>query len=95
MARGEISEATGTRAVRQRSTSGEHSPVRQYGFSSCLPRSKLVVELTPLRADALEDHPTASQFFSSIKRRCGPADRKSQGSPRLTPGVCGVPEPKN
>ncbi len=25
-----ISEATGTRAVRQRSTSGEHSPVRQY-----------------------------------------------------------------
>jgi hypothetical protein len=36
----EISEATGTRAVRQRSTSGEHSPVRQYVFSSCLPRSR-------------------------------------------------------
>jgi hypothetical protein len=29
----------GTRAVRQRSTAGEHSPVRQYVFSSCLPRS--------------------------------------------------------
>jgi hypothetical protein len=34
----DISEATGTRAVRQRSTSGELSPVRQYGFLSRLPR---------------------------------------------------------
>src|SRR5580704_693930 len=35
-----INEATGARLVRQRLTSREHSPVRQYGFSSCSPRSK-------------------------------------------------------
>src|SRR5947209_4146858 len=33
------SEATGACLVRQRLTSREHSPVRQYVFSSCLPRS--------------------------------------------------------
>ena len=31
------SEATGARLVRQRSTSREHSPMRQYGFLSRLP----------------------------------------------------------
>src|SRR6516225_4225862 len=44
VARAEINEATGTRVVRQRSKSGKHSPVRQYGFSSCLPRSIRVRE---------------------------------------------------
>jgi hypothetical protein len=33
----EISEATGTRAIRQHSMSGEHSRVRQYCFLSRLP----------------------------------------------------------
>jgi len=40
VARAEINEATGTRAVRQRLKSGEHSPVRQYGFLPRLPRYK-------------------------------------------------------
>ena len=39
MARPEASEATGACLVRQRLTSREHSSVRQYVFSSCLPRS--------------------------------------------------------
>ena len=43
VARAEINEATGTRAVRQRSQPGEHSPVRQYAFSSRLPRYTLLL----------------------------------------------------
>jgi hypothetical protein len=35
------SEATGACLVRQRLTSREHSPVRQYGFISRLPRYKM------------------------------------------------------
>jgi hypothetical protein len=35
------SEATGARLVRQRSASREHSPMRQYGFLSRLPRYTL------------------------------------------------------
>ena len=37
-ARRRINEATGARLVRQRFTSREHSPVRQYAFQSRLPR---------------------------------------------------------
>ena len=39
MARPEASEATGACLVRQRLTRWEHFSVRQYVFSSCLPRS--------------------------------------------------------
>ena len=42
----EISEATGTRTVRQRSISGEHTPVRQYVFPSRSPRRIIAQGLT-------------------------------------------------
>src|SRR2546423_13009018 len=54
------SEATGACLVRQRLTSREHSPVRQYVFSSCLPRS--TVRLVRWLLPDLIHHPTDQRY---------------------------------